>query len=202
MIWRFKNTVIFILLLLFLFLVFTYAVNQNKIKTQNKTRDNLSDKPVVESQKDCVNKIEDRLVRGNSLSGLIEPGASVKILFGFYDCHEIKAGDIIAYNYSGNPEPLIKIVRAVPGDKFQLKRSSDDQNINILINGEIIKNSQNQPYLLDTKGYKMLSLYEKDYKGIIPKDTYLILGNLANGSLDSAHFGLIDKSDILGKVEF
>jgi type IV secretory pathway protease TraF len=47
----------------------------------------------------------------------------------------------------------------------------------------------------------MLSLYEKDYKGIIPQNTYLILGDQPSGSVDSSVFGLVDKSDILGKAE-
>jgi type IV secretory pathway protease TraF len=47
----------------------------------------------------------------------------------------------------------------------------------------------------------MLSLYEKDYKGVIPENAYLLLGNLIFGSLDSTHFGLIDKSGIVAKVE-
>ena len=46
----------------------------------------------------------------------------------------------------------------------------------------------------------MLSLYENDYKGMIPSKAYLILGNLSGGSLDASRFGLIDRSDILGKV--
>ncbi|MDP3052653.1 MAG: signal peptidase I [bacterium] len=203
-----KNTVIFILLLLFLLFAFIYIANQNK------KRDNLSNSEFERSaplgylpqgdknniQENCVTKIENRLVRGNSLSGLIEDGASVKILFDFYNCNEVMAGDIIIYNYSGDPEPLIKIVKAVPGDRFQLEQSPDGWNI--LVNGEILKNSQSRPYILDARGYKMLSLYENDYKGIIPTAAYLILGNLSNGSLDSSRFGLIDKSDILGKAVF
>lgn len=208
MTWRFKNAVIFILLLLFLFFAFIYIANQHK------KRDNLSNSEFERSvpsgylpqgnknniQENCVTKIENRLVRGNSLSGLIEDGTSVKILFGFYDCNEVMAGDIIVYNYSGDPEPLIKIIKAVPGDKFQLKQSPDGWNI--LVNGETLKNSRNEVYELDERGYRMLSLYENDYKGIIPTNAYLILGNLSNGSLDSSHFGLIDKSDILGKAVF
>lgn len=190
-----KNAVIFILFLLFLFLVFIYAANQNK------KQDNLFNKPAAGFQNGCVTKIEDRLVRGNSLSGLIEPGQTVKILFGFYDCNEIEREDIVAYNYAGNSEPIIKIVKGISGDKFQLELAESGDR-HILINGEILKNSQNQPYVLNEKGYRMLSLYEKDYKGIIPQNAYLILGNLSNGSLDSSRFGLIDKSDILGKVKY
>jgi len=47
----------------------------------------------------------------------------------------------------------------------------------------------------------MLSLYEKDYHGVIPENTYLLLGEVTSGSLDSTRFGLIDKSSVLGKIE-
>ncbi|MEK7596086.1 MAG: signal peptidase I [Patescibacteria group bacterium] len=165
-----------------------------------KESDNLSNKLKTEFQNNCVTKVENRLVRGNSLSGLIESDASVKILFGFYDCHEVKAGDIIVYSYSGNPNPIIKIVKAVPGDRFQLRPASGGWHI--LVNNEILKNSRNEDYKLNERGHKMLSLYENDYKGIIPVNTYLIFGNSANGTLDSSVFGLIDQSDILGKAVF
>ena len=47
----------------------------------------------------------------------------------------------------------------------------------------------------------MLSLYEENYKGVIPENAYLILGNLSGGSLDITHFGFVNKKDILGKVK-
>ncbi len=70
----------------------------------------------------------------------------------------------ITYNYSGNENPIIKIVKGLPEDKFSLEKV--DSGYNILINDKISKNSKNQPYSLDGRGYKMLSLYEKDYRGI------------------------------------
>jgi len=138
-------------------------------------------------------------VRGNSLSPLIKDGEMIKVFLGYYNCHEIQRNDVVLYSYAGDKNPLIKIVKSIPNDKFQLQKSTNGWHI--LINGEILKNSENKPYLLNEKGYKMLSLYERDYQGIIPKNTYLILGNLVSGTLDSTYFGLIDKSDILGKVE-
>lgn len=148
---------------------------------------------------ECPVKTEERIVRGGSLQGLIEDGRTVKILFGYYRCHKIKRGDVVVYNFAGNKAPIIKIVKAVEGDKFHLERT--DGGWHILINGEIVKNSEGQPYLLNERGYKMLSLYERDYQGIIPENAYLLLGNKTDGSLDSTHFGLVDKSDILGKAE-
>ncbi len=145
-------------------------------------------------------KTENRIVHGDSLSGLIEPNATVKILFGYYNCNEIKRGDIIAYNFSGDKNPIIKIVKGLPDDKFHIQETNGVWNI--LINSETVKNSKGEPYSLSEGVSKMLLLYERDYKGIIPADAYLILGNLVSGSLDSTRFGLIGKNDILGKVEF
>jgi type IV secretory pathway protease TraF len=35
---------------------------------------------------------------------------------------------------------------------------------------------------------------------VIPSNTYLLLGDQANGSVDASVFGLVDKSDIIGKA--
>lgn len=147
---------------------------------------------------DCPAKIEERTVRGDSLSGLVEAGQEVRVLFGYYDCHEVARGDIVAYQHAGNPDPIIKVAKGLPGDRFGLRRARGGWTI--LVNGRVAKNSRGRPYLFGESSYRMLSLYESDYGGIIPPGAYLILGNLPGGSLDSSRFGLVAKSEILGKV--
>jgi len=71
-----------------------------------------------------------------------------------------------------------------------------------LVNDKILKNSENKLYLITGNKYKMLSLYEDDCQNGIPEKTYLLLGNLISGSMDSTQFGLVSKHDILGKVEY
>ncbi|MBA3063917.1 signal peptidase I, partial [Candidatus Woesearchaeota archaeon] len=141
-----------------------------------------------------------RTVLGSSLSPFINSGDKIKILFGYYNCYEIKREDIIIYNFAGNENPIIKIVKGIPEDKFELRKS--DFGWNILINNQILKNFKGKPYVISDNRYKMLSLYERDYKGVIPKNAYLLLGNLVSGSVDSTRFGLVDKSNIIGKVVF
>ena len=87
----------------------------------------------------------------------------------------------------------------MPQDTFHLEKNNNGWNI--LINDEIVRNSQDKPYILSEKKSKMLALYESDYQGVIPENSFLILGNLVSGSLDSTRFGLIDKNSILGKAE-
>jgi hypothetical protein len=55
------------------------------------------------------------VVKGDSMAGIVENGEKVKVRKGYYDCHEIKRDDIVAYRY-GKEELLVKRVVAVPGD--------------------------------------------------------------------------------------
>ena len=141
------------------------------------------------------------IVRGMSLSPLIKPGAEVKALYGYYQQHSVGRGDIVLVDFAGRENPLIKIVKGMPQDSFALQKAENGNGWNILINSKILKNSENKDYALSGKRYQMLSLYVKDYNGIIPENAYLLLGNTPIGSLDATRFGLISRSSIIAKVE-
>lgn len=163
---------------------------------------NFYDLAGIQPKTDCTSEIKQATVRGNSLSGLIEDGSDIEILLNYYSCHPIQRNEVVIYGYSGNKNPLIKIAKGIENDKFKLVKSGTGCGWNILINDKITENSKGLPYCINANGYRMLSLYESDYRGIIPKNTYLILGNVPDGTLDSTRFGLVDKSDIIGKVEY
>ena len=147
----------------------------------------------------CIENITENKVRGDSMSGLIENDEVVQLLHGFYDCNEIKRNEVVAFKYAGNDVPLIKVTKAIPGDNFYLKEASNNR-WNIIINDEIAKNSKNQTYVINGAGHRMLNMYVKDYNQTIPENTYLVLGNLAKGTLDSSRFGLIHKSNVIARV--
>ena len=173
--------------------------NENK-SAPNASLEILKNKSVSNTSKNCNVNEKTVEVKGNSLSGLIEEGAKIKVLENYYACNDVKRGDIVLYDYAGSVNPLIKVVKGIPGDKIDLKQN-DKSGWNILINGEILKTSKGEPYNIDTRGYKMLNLYIKDYGGEIPQDGYLILGNNPVGTLDSTVFGLVNKDDFIGKVK-
>ncbi len=161
--------------------------------------DNMPIRSLGVEKPSCVKEIKEFTVRGGSLTDLINAGEKVKILFGFYDCNEIKREDVVAYDYKGNSNLIIKAVKGLQGDEFSVESKEDDGWI-IKINSRTVVNSKGEEYVLDEAEHKMLALYEKDYQGKIPPKTYLILGNLVNGSVDSSRFGLVSKDNILGKV--
>ena len=144
-------------------------------------------------------KIETRIVRGQSLDPLIPEGAEVKIAFDSESKVGIQKDDVVAVRIGNAEDPLIKIVRGMPGAKLALKKVSES-TWNILVDDKVVRNSEGKPYMVGDSGYRMLSLYINDYKGVIPANAYLLLGDRPSGSRDSTAFGLVDRSDILGKV--
>lgn len=152
------------------------------------------------SDKNCKIERKEMTVRGDSMSPLIPEGKIVKAIFNYYNCEEIKRGDIVLAKYAGNGNLIIKMVRAVPGDKFSLIKEASG-GWNIFVNGQALENSQGELYSIDGKKYEMLALYEKDYKGAIPSSAYLLLGDQEVGSVDSTVFGLVDRDSIEAKIE-
>jgi len=149
---------------------------------------------------DCVTSIEERTVRGSSMAGLLSDGDTVSVQFGYYGCNDPKTGDITLVRFAGDTNPLVKVIKATPGDSFSLSRDISC-GWNIIVNGQAACNHQGTKYCIGATGYRMLSLYVQSYNGIIPQDAYLVLGNLVAGSTDSTRFGLTSRGSLLGKVE-
>ncbi|MFA5086389.1 MAG: signal peptidase I [Candidatus Paceibacterota bacterium] len=145
---------------------------------------------------DCFSSKE-MTVRGNSMSPFFDSGDVVNAMFGYYDCNPVQRNDVVLFRYSGNENLLIKFVKGVPGDRWWLEKT--DEGRNIIVNGSPVLNSEGKPYLIAESSVGILEIYIKDYP-VIPEETYLLLGDGLNGSLDSTHFGLVGKKDILAKV--
>ncbi len=147
----------------------------------------------------CVTERSEDTVRGASMQPLIKDGATITALYGFYACNQIRRGDLALISPSANRDPLIKKVRVLPGDRFGLFRVGADR-WNILVNGTALKNSEGQVYSLSDRGNRMISLYETDYKGVMPPGFYFIFGEDPAGTLDSTKFGPVGEQAILAKV--
>ncbi len=148
---------------------------------------------------DCVNAREQVSVRGQSLTGVLPDGSSAVILHSFYNCHPVIRGDLVAYQYGGDPEPVVKIVFGLSGDKISLRPVASG-TWHLIMNDLVSETPAGIPYLINEEGYRVLSLYVSDYKGVIPSGALLLLGSLPDGSFDSRNFGLVSTSDLLGKV--
>ena len=146
---------------------------------------------------------EQQTVRGESMEPALKDGQTISIDNKYYQTHEIERNDIVTVVFSWREEPIVKFIRAVPGDTIILEEQ-EDGNFYIIINGKSILNSEEEPYSLTYAKSRMINLYAKEYKekynSKIPDNLYLVLGNQTSGTQDSTQFGLVERENIVGKV--
>src|SRR5690348_7256404 len=75
----------------------------------------------------------------------------------FHDSN-FQRGDTVSYRFSPNQEPVPRIVRGIPGDRFELLPDEAHGAWNLKINGELIM-SGDQPYFFGGKDKPTLALY-------------------------------------------
>ncbi len=152
----------------------------------------------ITTAESCFTESE-KIVHGYSMEPLFYNGDTILSLLGYYDCHEIKRGDIVLADYGGASFGIIlKTVKALPGDTFTL--SPDGQAWNIIVNEEILTTSLGVKYSLPDYIATILKSYENKTGGIVPNDNYLLFGEVAEGSFDSTRAGFFPRKTLIAKV--
>lgn len=122
-------------------------------------------------------------------------GQPIVVSSGGPKCAEpFRRGEVVVLTTNSHVLPLIKSLRGLPGDVFSIQA---DQ---IVVNGSVLINSEGLPYRLSMARAAMLNLYARDYQGVIPPDTFLVMGEVPSGSTDSSQFGLIARDAIIGRA--
>ncbi len=148
----------------------------------------------------CITAILQKQVTGTSMEGVVSQGSMVYLYESFYKCNSVGRDDVVCYDYAGSKIPIIKMAKGLPGDTFSFPMLDASLHC-IMINGDTLKEAGGNPYSLNASRYKLLALYENEFNGIIPKDTYLLLGS-HSGTTDSGRFGFIGRGDLLGKIVY
>lgn len=184
-------------IIIFIFVLSILIFSIFLCKENLKTIDNIGIDEIETKEEYIINpKIV--TVNGYSMYPFLNSEEDVQALFNYYDCNDILRDDVVLYEYSANNNLLIKFIKAIPGDTWNLKKT--DIGYEIVVNDVSLLNSEGNLYLIPESSIKRLKLYIKDYP-IIPADTYLLLGDKIDGSTDSTIFGLVSKKDIVAKVE-
>lgn len=123
-------------------------------------------------------------VIGPSMNNTLKSGDITvvnKLVFRF---RNIKRNEIVSLKK--DDKIMVKRIIGLPGEHIEYK-----DNI-LYVDGKKISDSRSS----STKDFKLESIgYDT-----IPKDMYLVLGDNRTNSSDSRTFGLVKKSDIIGKV--
>ncbi|MDD5032321.1 MAG: signal peptidase I [Patescibacteria group bacterium] len=152
----------------------------------------FSGKDIASQTEDtCFTRVE-KVIQGDSMAPMLLERENVILLENYYKCgYQVERDNVVAYDYGGRENPLIKVVKATGADKVEIF------NGRLKINDEIMGNSLGQEYIFSEAETKMLGLYIKD--GRLPENSYLIFGDNIKDSLDSRRFGAVSANDFLGK---
>lgn len=127
-------------------------------------------------------------VRGDSMQPILRSGQNITVSTGYYTCRDVSVGDIVVMNWSGNDAPIVKTVKAVPGDMLRV------EGCQVYRDGDPVRLWNATPYCLDGQAQDMLSIYEGNASG------YLLLGTNPSGGVDSTRFGLVGRRQVMGRV--
>jgi signal peptidase I len=103
-------------------------------------------------------------------------------------------GDVIVFNYPGSrDQKFIKRIIGLPGEEVEIKD-----------NAVYIKNSENTAGFRLTEAYLPESFQTSTYSGVndwkLGDGEYFVLGDNRGNSSDSRIWGLLPRSDIIGKA--
>lgn len=120
-------------------------------------------------------------VNGRSMNDTLKNGDIMILDIIGYRTSKLKRFDIVVID--NGKDYLIKRVIGLPGERI------DYYDNDLYINGKKVKENYG-------KGKT------EDFKVKVPKDSYFVLGDNREDSLDSRYYGAFNKKSILGKTNF
>lgn len=125
------------------------------------------------------------LLKGNSMQPSLETGDVLVFSRVLASANAISNSDVIIckIDYYNDEEVAIKRVIGIPGDEIKIKDGK------VYLNGKLLKEDYLNGQM--TEGEDYIKLQE---------DEYYILGDNRANSYDSRSVGVIDKSQIMGKI--
>jgi signal peptidase I len=169
-----------------IFLFFVFFISSFFFFSYKKTK--INQKPDMSG---CFSR-EKKIIQGDSMEPLLLNEMGITLLSNYYECgHPIERGDIIAYSFGGDKNPLIKIVKVLSSDEVEIEGTK------LKVNGEFLKNSKGDEYSFTEQQLAIIGLYIKDKH--IPENSFFIFGDNVSDSKDSRKFGAVSSRDFLGK---
>lgn len=102
-----------------------------------------------------------------------------------------KRGDVIVFLYPENPKKdFIKRLVGLPGESVEIKKGT------IYINNRPLL----EPMFSRRFYYNKGTLEREDYKVVVPKDSFFVLGDNSASSQDSRYWGFLPWRNVLGKA--
>lgn len=149
----------------------------------------------------CSEEYSEERATDPQMAGIIEPGAAVTLIRGFYACNPLERGDLVSFRYHQEQPPVIRVVRGIPGDRFEVIKDPKGSGWKIRINNEFIKVGKNEDLVYGSPSFvPPLGLAAKSHSNVIAEGEVILMTNSHSGKFDSTLMGLLSVKDIIGKI--
>jgi hypothetical protein len=125
--------------------------------------------------------------------------SEIEVETNYYACHKGERDEVVMIKTPGRDEPIFKIIKLVPGDKYKVVESKD-KKFRINVNGDNMTNSAGEEYVFTERKSKMIKLYESNFKDGIKGGVYFVFGESPAGGFDSTRFGPVTAERMVGRV--
>jgi len=128
------------------------------------------------------------IVKGQSMEPNFENGNYLIIDELSFRFRDPRREEVVVFRYPRNPsQRFINRIIGLPGEKIEIKAGS------IMVNDQILDESEYLPFGLQTPGNIQISLNENEY---------FVLGDNRISSFDSRQWGPLPRKNIIGRVYF
>ncbi|MCP3929097.1 MAG: signal peptidase I [Bacteroidetes bacterium] len=126
-----------------------------------------------------------------SMQPAINKGDRVFANFAYYSNNKVERGDIVVFKYPEDPKKLwIKRIIAFGGETVEIRDG------NVLINSTAIDQKN-----IKTNNYTNAGKFGgTGNRVLVPEESYFVLGDNSEKSLDSRYFGFLPKNNVVAKI--
>jgi hypothetical protein len=149
----------------------------------------------------CPGEVLRRKANDPRMKGVLEPETPIQITLNFYACNPIERDDLVLFRFHFDQEPVIRMARGIPGDRFNVLPDESTGRWKIEINGKLLKLKDGSTIIFGANGTHpplLTAARERDHR--LAENEVILLSNATVGQLDSRNIGLISLYDVVGKV--
>lgn len=174
--------------------LFSMWITLKKPKTIVKKDDDFSSSPTPLPRVVPLKAVDAQMV------GIIELGSDLYWISGYYDSHPLQNGDLVYYRYETGQTPVVRVVRGIPGDRFEVVKSETEPGWKVKVNDSFLKIGKEDLIFGSPAFVPPLGLAAKSHGNRIGEGEAILMTNSRSGRFDSTLMGLVSTRDIVGKI--
>ena len=138
------------------------------------------------------------------MASIFPLGSQIQILENYYACNQPRRGDIVMLR---TQPPILRIVRAIGGDKVETVPAPEAQGFSLKVNGDVISVAADKsPQIFavnhfgDPNDQSVYAIFHKEPTFTVNEKHIWVFSGANPGNGDSSNFGPIARDQLVGRA--